>query len=61
MPKAVQTSLSLHEVARRLKVHYMTAYRYVRSGRLPAQQHDGEYAGDELAPIESLHGFFLCA
>ncbi|NDH36883.1 MAG: helix-turn-helix domain-containing protein, partial [Acidimicrobiia bacterium] len=41
MPKAVQTSLSLHEVARRLKVHYMTAYRYVRSGRLPAQQHDG--------------------
>ncbi|MEK0444270.1 MAG: helix-turn-helix domain-containing protein [Actinobacteria bacterium] len=43
MPKAVQTSLSLHEVARRLKVHYMTAYRYVRSGRLPAQQHDGEW------------------
>jgi len=43
VPKVVQTSLSLHEVARRLKVHYMTAYRYVRSGRLPAQQRDGEW------------------
>ncbi|MFM7963361.1 MAG: B12-binding domain-containing protein [Actinomycetota bacterium] len=43
MPKAVDTTVSLHEAARRLKVHYMTAYRYVRSGRLPAHQQDGEW------------------
>ncbi len=28
--------LTLHEAAERLGVHYMTAYRYVRTGRLPA-------------------------
>ena len=30
--------LSLHEVAERLGVHYMTAYRYVRLGILPARR-----------------------
>ncbi len=30
--------LSLHEAAERLGVHYMTAYRYVRTGRLRAVQ-----------------------
>ncbi len=30
--------LNLQEVADRLGVHYMTAYRYVRTGRLPATQ-----------------------
>jgi excisionase family DNA binding protein len=30
--------LTLHEVAERLGVHYMTAYRYVRTGRLPAER-----------------------
>jgi len=30
--------LSLHEVAERLDVHYMTAYRYVRLGVLPARR-----------------------
>ena len=43
MPKAAEKFVSLHEAARRLKVHYMTAYRYVRSGRLPAHQTDGEW------------------
>jgi excisionase family DNA binding protein len=43
VPKAVEKAVSLHEAARRLKVHYMTAYRYVRSGRLPAHQTDGEW------------------
>ncbi|MGA1418538.1 MAG: B12-binding domain-containing protein [Ilumatobacteraceae bacterium] len=43
MPKAAEKFVSLHEAARRLKVHYMTAYRYVRSGRLPAHQADGEW------------------
>ena len=28
--------LGLQEAADRLGVHYMTAYRYVRTGRLPA-------------------------
>lgn len=43
MPNGVVTTLSLHEVAQQLKVHYMTAYRYVRSGRLPARQVNGEW------------------
>jgi excisionase family DNA binding protein len=30
--------LSLQDAAERLGVHYMTAYRYVRTGRLPATQ-----------------------
>lgn len=37
------TTLSLQDAARRLKVHYMTVYRYVRSGRLPARQVNGEW------------------
>lgn len=43
MSNTVDAAISLHEVARRLNVHYMTAYRYVRSGRLPAYQRDGEW------------------
>ena len=43
MSKAVDTTVSLHEAAHHLKVHYMTAYRYVRSGRLPAYQEDGQW------------------
>lgn len=31
-------TLNLKEVAQRLRVHYMTAYRYVRLGRLPAER-----------------------
>ena len=34
--------LSLREAADLLGVHYMTAYRYVRSGRLPAR-HQGNH------------------
>lgn len=36
-------TLSLQEVAERLDVHYMTAYRYVRTGRLAATQVAGEW------------------
>jgi excisionase family DNA binding protein len=32
------TTITLGETAQRLGVHYMTAYRYVRTGRLPAQK-----------------------
>lgn len=42
--------LELREAAERLGVHYQTAYRWVRSGRLPAQQVDGRY----LIPTEAL-------
>ena len=30
--------ITLHEAAERLGVHYMTAYRYVRTGKLPAEK-----------------------
>ncbi len=35
--------LTLEEAAARLGVHYMTAYRYVRLGRLAAEQRDGRW------------------
>lgn len=35
--------LSLTEVAETLGVHYMTVYRYVRTGRLPAVKHGSEW------------------
>lgn len=39
-------SISLEEAARRLGVHYMTAYRYVRTGRLPAVKVNGTWRVD---------------
>ncbi len=36
--------LTLQQAADRLGVHYMTAYRYVRTGRLPADRRDGRWA-----------------
>jgi excisionase family DNA binding protein len=30
--------MTLHEAAERLGVHYMTAYRYIRTGKLPAEK-----------------------
>ncbi len=33
--------LRVHDVADQLGVHYMTAYRYVRQGRIPAAQESG--------------------
>lgn len=38
MPKSEMEELTLQEVAAELDVHYMTAYRYVRLGMLPAFQ-----------------------
>jgi excisionase family DNA binding protein len=38
--------IGLREAARRLGVHYMTAYRYVRTGRLPARQSGQEWLID---------------
>jgi excisionase family DNA binding protein len=39
----VERELPLDEAAQRLGVHYMTAYRYVRLGRLPARKVDGRW------------------
>ena len=39
-------SLTLAEAADRLGVHYMTVYRWVRLGRLPARKIDGGWAVD---------------
>jgi MerR family transcriptional regulator, light-induced transcriptional regulator len=38
--------ISLDEASRRLGVHYMTAYRYVRTGRLPAVKQGAEWRVD---------------
>ncbi|NNE96829.1 MAG: helix-turn-helix domain-containing protein [Acidimicrobiales bacterium] len=48
MTAAPKTDLSLHEVADRLGVHYMTAYKYVRVGDLPARQDGRRWMVDEL-------------
>ena len=36
-------TLSLNEAAERLGLHYMTVYKYVRSGKLPAQKNAGSW------------------
>ncbi len=46
-------TLSLKECAERLGVHYMTAYRYVRLGRLPASKVGAEWRVRE-SDLESL-------
>lgn len=38
--------VTLHQAAEMLGVHYMTAYRYVRTGRLPARQVGGRWVVD---------------
>lgn len=42
-------SLDLQAAADELGVHYQTAYRWVRSGRLPAQRLHGKYVVDRAA------------
>ena len=44
--------LNLKQVARRLGVHYMTAYRYVRQGVLPARR-DGNVWMVEAGDVEA--------
>jgi excisionase family DNA binding protein len=43
MGRTDERSLSLAEAADWLGVHYMTAYRYVRTGKLDARQEHGEW------------------
>lgn len=46
------THLDLQAAADALGVHYQTAYRWVRSGRLPAQRIAGKYVVDRTDLIE---------
>jgi excisionase family DNA binding protein len=50
-----QDLLSLEEAANRLGVHYMTAYRYVRLGRLAAEQQSGRWwvRSEDLESLEA--------
>ncbi len=43
----------MHEAAERLGVHYMTAYRYVRTGKLPAEKAGVHWVVD-LADVERI-------
>jgi excisionase family DNA binding protein len=45
-PPATTEPISLREAARQLGVHYMTAYRYVRTGKLPAHRDGQEWMID---------------
>jgi MerR family transcriptional regulator, light-induced transcriptional regulator len=49
------STISLQEAADRLGVHYMTAYRYVRTGRLRAERHAGRWrvAPDDLDALRA--------
>ena len=46
-------ALTIEEAASRLGVHYMTVYRYIRIGRLPAEYREGRWhiRPDDLAPL----------
>jgi excisionase family DNA binding protein len=46
--------ITLQEAAERLGVHYMTAYRYVRTGKLPAQKAGVHWMVDAL-DVERMH------
>jgi methanogenic corrinoid protein MtbC1 len=50
-----RTAVTLREASDRLGVHYMTAYRYVRTGRLVATRRDGEWEV-ALGDLERLQG-----
>lgn len=48
-------TLSLNEASEHLGVHYMTAYRYVRTGRLAAEKIGGQWfvSLDDLAAVQT--------
>ncbi|MGY9023882.1 MAG: helix-turn-helix domain-containing protein, partial [Candidatus Nanopelagicales bacterium] len=51
MEPAGDERLDLQSAADQLGVHYQTAYRWVRSGRLPAEMVDGRYL---VSPAEMI-------
>jgi excisionase family DNA binding protein len=46
--------IGINDAAKRLGVHYMTVYRYIRTGRLPAVKMAGEWQVDP-ADVDRLH------
>lgn len=50
------STIGLRAAAEQLGVHYMTAYRYVRSGRLQAHKQGNEWQVDPRDLDELLHG-----
>ncbi len=48
-------SVSLNEASERLGVHYMTAYRYIRTGRLAAEKRGGQWYVrlEDLAEVQT--------
>ena len=46
-------NFTLQQVAERLGVHYMTAYRYVRTGQLIATRRDGRWTVTALVQSAS--------
>ena len=51
-PMTTATHLDLQAAADELGVHYQTAYRWVRSGRLPARRVAGKYVVDRTDLVE---------
>lgn len=49
MTERTPPPLTLEEAAGRLGVHYMTVYRYIRVGQLPARQENGRWLIDARA------------
>jgi excisionase family DNA binding protein len=54
VPKG-EGSITLHEAAELLGVHYMTAYRYVRTGRLDAEKSGNVWRVDRKAVEQLAH------
>ena len=57
----VDTDISLHDVAEALHVHYMTAYRYVREGLLPAHKVGRSWCVSKSDLVQFQKGNGLCA
>lgn len=47
-PRSPEDHLTLNDVAERLGIHYMTAYKYVRTGKLPATKVGGGWQVREV-------------
>lgn len=55
---AAEPAMTLQQAADKLGVHYMTVYKYVRTGRLPGTQEGGEWRIDpsDLAMLSKSNG-----
>jgi excisionase family DNA binding protein len=55
LPESDESQMNLKQAAAILRVHYMTVYRYVRQGRLPAERSGTEWRVTRSA-LESFRG-----